>query len=107
MRHKSPAWDEFVANADLLDKVDAARAVVNVDIMRRAEQAEQQAEQAKRERSKRNVETKLRRRAFAQQRQAEQEAEWLAQPMRASVLAANGGQIPSFLDVKPAVNGGD
>jgi hypothetical protein len=96
-----PTWVQLAANAVQLDKVDAARAVVNVDIMRRAAEEEQ----AKRERSKRNVETKLRRRAFAQQRQAEQEAEWLAQPMRASVLAANGGQIPSFLDVKPAVNG--
>jgi len=96
-----PTWVQFAANAVQLDKVDAARALVNADIMRRAAEEEQ----AKRERSKRNVETKLRRRAVAQQRQSEQEAEWLAHPMRASVLAANGGQIPSFLDVKPAVNG--
>jgi hypothetical protein len=100
-----PTWVQLAANAVQLDKVDAARAVINADIRRRAVQEAVQEEQAKRERSKHNVETKLRRRAFAQQRRAEQEAEWLAQPMRASVLAANGGQIPSFLDVKPAVNG--
>lgn len=96
-----PAWVQLAANAVQLDKVDAARAVINAGITQRAAQEERD----QRERSKRNVETKLRRRAVAQQRHAGQEAEWLAHPMRASVLAANGGQIPSFLDVEPAVKG--
>jgi len=94
-------WVQLAANAVQLDKVDAARAVINAGITQRAAQEERE----QRERLKRHAEKKNKRRDYAQQQEVKQEAAWLAHPMRASVLAANGGKIPAFLDVKPAVNG--